>query len=209
MLYRIKMKTLLIISILALGWTQLNGQTDSTLTTEEWVGLVVVESMPEYAGGIEALQKYLNSNAIYTAQARTAEVSGTVYATFLVEENGNIANPKILRSLHPDLDSISLSLIEDMPNWIPAIQKGQPVACQFNLPIEFNLNEKRDGDTRPEPSKYWSKKGKKKFYALCTTDFGKSENECDCWYDFVIWNYNDDFMTDLDFEIIFDRQKCK
>jgi hypothetical protein len=72
MLYRIKMKTLLIISILALGWTQLNGQTDSTLTTEEWVGLVVVESMPEYAGGIEALQKYLNSNAIYTAQARTA-----------------------------------------------------------------------------------------------------------------------------------------
>jgi hypothetical protein len=96
-----------------------------------------------------------------------------------------------------------------MPNWIPAIQKGQPVACQFNLPIEFNLNEKRDGDTRPEPSKYWSKKGKKKFYALCTTDFGKSENECDCWYDFVIWNYNDDFMTDLDFEIIFDRQKCK
>ena len=203
------MKMLLNIIILTLGWTQLIGQSDSTSTSEEWVGLFVVESLPEYVGGYEALAKYLNSTAVYTDEARKAGVSGKVYISFFIEADGSISDPKILRSLNSDLDSVSISLIKNMPKWIPARQRGEPVACQFNLPIVFSLDKKQGNSNLPEPSKYWSKKGKKKFYKLCTTEFDKSKEECNCWYDFVLWNYNDKFLYELNFEIIFEKQKCK
>lgn len=192
-----------------MSWNQLIGQSDSTSTSEEWVGLIVVESLPEYVGGYEAFAKYLNSTAIYTDEARKAGVSGKVYISFLVEADGSITDPKILRSLNSDLDSVSISLIKNMPKWIPARQRGEPVACQFNLPIVFSLDENQGNSNLPEPSKYWSKKGKKKFYKLCTTEFDKSKEECNCWYDFVVWNYNDKFLHELNFEIIFEKQKCK
>jgi TonB family protein len=203
------MKILQTIIILTLGWSQLKGQTDSSSTSEEWVGLIIVESMPEYFGGYEALGKYLNTTAIYTDEARNAGVSGKVYASFLVESDGSISNPKILQGVHSDLDSVSISLIRNMPKWIPATQRGESVACQFNLPIAFSLEENQGNSNRPQPSIYWSKKGKKKFYKLCMAEFSRSEEECDCWYDFVIWNYNDKTERELDFQIIFDRQKCK
>ena len=201
------MKSPLAIIFLTLVWVQLHGQTDSAASSEEWVGLVVAESMPEYVGGFEALQRYVNSMAIYTDEARKSGISGTVYVKFLVQSDGTVAEAEILRGLHADLDSVTLSLIQNMPKWIPAQQRGKPVACQYNLPIVFNA-ESQGNLNRPEPSEYWKKKGKKKFYKLCTREFAKTKMKCDCWYDFVIWNYNDREIHELNFQTIFDRQKC-
>lgn len=202
------MRVVVIILGLAVSTVGLYGQNDSISSQEERLGFGAVEYMPEYVGGFEALERYLNSTAIYTEEARESGVSGTVYMTFLVDSDGSIADPRILKGLSRDLDSVSIALIENMPKWIPAMQRGQRIAYPYNLPIAFALDPNQQGLSRPIPSKYWRKKGRKKYYDLCLHEFEKPGEECDCWYDFIIWNYNDKHLKDLDFEIIFDRQEC-
>jgi len=107
-----------------------------------------------------------------------------------------------------DLDSISITLVKNMPRWIPARHRGKPVKCQFNMPIEFN-HKGKNGKNLPIPSKYWSKKGRRNFSQECLNEYGKTQAECDCWYNFIIWNYNTRKLDDLDLKSMFEYQKCK
>jgi len=204
------MKTQILIAFLFLISISIFGQNDTTGQNEdqEIELIMVLETMPKFVGGYEALYRYVNSNAIYTENARKEKVTGKVFISFWVEKDGSISEPKILRGLHPDLDSISLNLVKNMPKWIPATQRGQTVKCRFNLPIEFSFDQSQNSNNS-EPSKYWRKKGKKKFMKTCTQEFRKSKTECDCWYNFIILNYNNRTLKTLDIKEIFEKQKCK
>jgi TonB family protein len=183
-------------------------QEDSTARKNEDIEIItVVESMPQFIGGEEALQKYLITNAIYTTSALKDGSSGTVYVTFVIDENGNIVEPRILRGVHHDLDSISLRMIKNMPPWIPAKLRGKPVKYQFNQPVKFTLSQ-NPGLKTPQPSDYWAKKGKKYFFQKCLEEHNKSQAECDCWYEFILWNYNNYRLDDLDLNMMFEKQKC-
>jgi periplasmic protein TonB len=117
-------------------------QTDSiNLTPKELI--TIVESWPEFPGGEEARINYLKSNVQLPKNWNPDSIAGKVYIQFIVEVNGNITNPKILRGLDPVLDSIALQAVTNMPKWIPAKQKGKPVACIFNLPIKFGTDAKK------------------------------------------------------------------
>lgn len=164
--------------------------------------------MPEYIGGHEALSKYLNTHAVYTMNAREAGVSGVVYVSFMVDTNGSIGDIKVVRSLHRDLDSNAVQAVREMPPWLPATRRGKPVAVQYHLPVKFSLAE---GDPLriPEASQHWKKRGKRLFYKTCTEEFGHTIEECDCWYRFVVFNYNTRYFHELSFAEIFERQKCR
>jgi TonB family protein len=168
---------------------------------------MVVEKMPEFVGGIEAMMKYINTNAIYTKQAIKDSIEGNVFISFWVTKDGTISNPVIVRGLNHDLDSISLNLIKNMSKWIPATQRGLPIAVRYTLPIKFSLNWKSI-NARPTPTKYWLKKGKRQFEEVCRKQFAKGQSECDCWYNFIIWNYNSYRIDDLDLKEMFEKQKC-
>jgi periplasmic protein TonB len=117
-------------------------QTDSINSTPKEL-ITIVESWPEFPGGEEARINYLKSNVQLPKNWNPDSIAGKVYIQFIVEVNGNIANPKILRGLDPVLDSIAIKAIRNMPKWIPAKQKGKPVACIFNLPINFGTDKKK------------------------------------------------------------------
>jgi len=102
---------------------------------------VIVESMPEFVGGMNQLYKYINANVTYTEKAKKAKVSGSVFISFIIDPDGSVTKPKIVKGIHPDLDSISLLIIKNMPYWIPGYQKGIPVSVKYNLPINFNLEQ--------------------------------------------------------------------
>lgn len=166
------------------------------------------ESMPEFVGGWEAWFKYLINNVTYTPAAIKDSASGTVYVSFVVDESGNIVEPRILRGVHHDLDSISLRIIKNMPPWIPAKLRGKPVKCEIIKPIKFVINQNPCQLTL-NPSKYWAKKGKKYFNQKCLEEHGKSQAECDCLYEFILWNYNNYRLDDLDLNMMFEKQKCE
>jgi TonB family protein len=175
-----------------------HAQSDTTDQPEMEL-ILVVEKMPEFVGGDIARMRYFKANAIYTQAAQDANAGGIVYVSFWIEADGSITQSKILRGVHPDLDSVSLDLVNRMPNWIPAEQRGKPIRCQFTMPIRFG----------PEMSKYWRKKGEKRFLKICEEQYGKSRAECDCWFNFIIWNYNNRTLNSLDLDEIFKSQRCE
>ncbi|MBR1767072.1 MAG: energy transducer TonB [Bacteroidales bacterium] len=99
----------------------------------------VVENDPEFPGGMDALYKYLAQNIKYPDLARQNGITGKVYVTFVVERDGSIANPKVLRDIGGGCGAEAIRVVKSMPKWTPGKQRGKAVRVQFNLPVSFNL----------------------------------------------------------------------
>ena len=74
--------------------------------------------------------------------ARDKEIQGSVFVTFIVNKDGSINNPTILRGIGSGCDEEAIRVVKLMPNWEPGKIKGKPVPVQYNLPINFNLKER-------------------------------------------------------------------
>ena len=111
----------------------------------------VVEEMPEFPGGMGECLKFLGKNIKYPVEAQKAGVQGKVIVQFVVEKDGNIANPKVVRSIDPDLDGEAIRVISIMPKWKPGMQKGQPVRVKYTVPVTFRLDGK---DTKSNEARH-------------------------------------------------------
>lgn len=100
---------------------------------------VLVEQDPEFPGGIDSLYAWINRNLRYPEQARKENITGKVYVTFVVEKDGSISTPKILRDIGCGCGAEAIRVVKNMPRWNPGKQRGKPVRVQFNLPINFSL----------------------------------------------------------------------
>jgi protein TonB len=99
----------------------------------------IVEEMPSFPGGDAALMKYLGNNIKYPAIAKDAGIQGTVYVTFVVNEQGLVKDAKVLRSIGGGCDEEAIRVVQSMPKWKPGKQRGKSVKVQYNLPIRFTL----------------------------------------------------------------------
>jgi TonB family protein len=99
----------------------------------------LVDEMPEFYGGITALSDYLKKNLKYPEWERKNKIEGTVYVTFMVNKDGKIKYPRILRSVgkSKNFDREVLRVIEKMPHWKPGRLKKTNVNVQYHLPIKF------------------------------------------------------------------------
>ena len=102
---------------------------------------VLAQIMPKFDGDI---QQYLAKNIIYPKDLVESNVQGTAYVTFVIEKNGSISGTKILRGVHPELDSIAVNVVRHMPKWKPAEQSGKKVRIMMTLPIHFMINDKKE-----------------------------------------------------------------
>ena len=99
----------------------------------------VVEQMPEYPGGIAASVEYIQKNMRYPEAAEKNGTQGRVTVQFIIDKEGNVTNPKVLRSVDKDLDAEAIRLVGAMPKWKPGMQKGKAVAVKYTLPVVFKL----------------------------------------------------------------------
>ena len=107
---------------------------------EEEVVFVVVESMPEFPGGQQALFKYLGDNVKYPVIAQENGIQGRVICQFVVNKDGSIVDIEVVRSGgDPSLDKEAIRVIKSMPKWKPGKQRGKPVRVKFTLPVNFKL----------------------------------------------------------------------
>ena len=100
----------------------------------------IVEQMPSFPGGEAKLFQYLGENMKYPAMARDAGITGVVYVTFVVKEDGKIDGVRILRGVGGGCDEEAIRVVKSMPRWTPGKQRGKSVRVQYNLPIRFVLN---------------------------------------------------------------------
>ena len=101
----------------------------------------VVEEMPQYPGGPQALFEFLGKNVHYPEEAEKAGIQGRVIATFIVEKDGSISEPTVVKSVDPLLDAEALRVISAMPNWKPGKQNGEVVRVKYTVPLSFNLDD--------------------------------------------------------------------
>ena len=99
----------------------------------------VVEQMPSFKGGENALMSYLRNAIHYPAIAEENGIQGRVVCTFVVERDGSITDVKVARSVDPSLDKEATRVIKAMPKWIPGKQNGSSVRVKFTLPVTFKL----------------------------------------------------------------------
>jgi TonB family protein len=104
---------------------------------------IVVEQMPEFPGGEDSLRNFIRRTIKYPDLARESSVEGTVYINFIIEKDGSVSNPKILRGIGSGCDEEAIRVIKLMPRWIPGKQNGKTVRVQYNLPIKFKLDDEK------------------------------------------------------------------
>lgn len=107
---------------------------------EEEVIFMVVETMPEFPGGQQALFKYLGENVKYPVIAQENGIQGRVICQFVVNKDGSIVDVVVVRSSgEPSLDKEALRVINSMPKWKPGKQRGKPVRVKYTVPVNFRL----------------------------------------------------------------------
>ena len=107
---------------------------------EEEVVFVIVESMPEFPGGQQALFKYLSDNVKYPVIAQENGIQGRVICQFVVNKDGSIVDVEVVRSGgDPSLDKEAIRVIKSMPKWKPGKQRGKAVRVKYTVPVNFKL----------------------------------------------------------------------
>ncbi len=104
----------------------------------------IVENMPEFPGGQEAMFNHIKENIVYPTEAKEKGIEGKVYVNFTVNEDGSIGNVKVIRGVHPLLDNESVRVVKSFPKWTPGKQKGKLVRVSYNLPITFRMSNTED-----------------------------------------------------------------
>lgn len=100
---------------------------------------VVVEKMPEFAGGMDALMRYLRSHLRYPSAALREQAEGRVYVSFVVQADGTIADISVPKGLGYGLDEEAQRVVRQMPPWTPGRQSNHAVPVRFTLPITFKI----------------------------------------------------------------------
>ena len=106
---------------------------------EEQTIFEIVENMPEFPGGMAQCLQFLAKNIKYPTIAQENGTQGRVIIQFVVNKDGSIVDPKVVRSVDPYLDKEALRVIMTMPKWKPGMQRGKPVRVKFTVPVMFRL----------------------------------------------------------------------
>jgi TonB family protein len=100
----------------------------------------VAEKSPEFKGGQAGLAQFLMKTLKYPPNAAREGVQGKVFVSFVVDEQGQVTDIEVLRSVHPDLDQEARRVVQASSGmWKPALVRGQSVKSRFNLPLTFAM----------------------------------------------------------------------
>jgi len=100
---------------------------------------VVVEEMPAFPGGDQALLKYIGENTNYPQVSKEQNIQGRVIIRFCVTEKGGISQISVLKRVSPELDKEAMRVVSTLPDFNPGKQGGKAVPVWYMVPITFTL----------------------------------------------------------------------
>lgn len=105
------------------------------------IPFVSVEEKPTFNGGdANDFSKWVNQNIQYPAVAQEKGVEGRVVLGFVVDENGQVKDVKVLKGVDPALDAEAVRVVSASPKWAAGKQNGQAAKVSYTFPVVFKLN---------------------------------------------------------------------
>lgn len=99
----------------------------------------IVEEMPVFKGGEYEMDRFIKSNINCPDEAK--KKAGIIYISFIIDTNGNVNNPTILKGIEKSLDEEAIRVVNKTNGmWLPGKQDGHKLNVQFNLSINFSLS---------------------------------------------------------------------
>ena len=117
-----------------------------TDTTQMEEILTIAQEMPVFPGGDSAMYEYIVNNMVYPEEARNKGLAGKVFVQFVINKNGEVVNPRIARGIDPILDNEIIRVVQNMPQWTPGKNNGEPVNVVKTIPVSFK-NEPQPKET--------------------------------------------------------------
>ncbi|MEL7144772.1 MAG: TonB family protein [Bacteroidota bacterium] len=93
--------------------------------------------------GFDSLYRYLRESLIYPVEPPGDTIQGVVEIMFLVGNEGQITDPKVMTSLGEAFDKEALRVIKNMPPWTPAMVNEIPMSIRKQIAIQFRKKTKR------------------------------------------------------------------
>ncbi|OAN61896.1 hypothetical protein A8B79_05600 [Balneola sp. EhC07] len=90
--------------------------------------------MPTIIGGQEALYSKIK----YPKIAQNIGIEGRVHVQFIIDKQGKVIDPEIIRGVHPDLDAEVLRVIK-LVRFSPGVQNGTLVKVKMVQSVNFKL----------------------------------------------------------------------
>lgn len=109
----------------------------SLLLEEDWdedFVFVAVQQLPELIGGLASLRDEIQ----YPEMARRRGIEGRVFVQFIVNEQGKVEDPKVIRGIGGGCDEEVYNAIKKM-RFRPGMQRGRTVRVQFTISVLFRL----------------------------------------------------------------------
>lgn len=119
---------------------------DTTVTVELYPRVTLPDGSlpktavpPRFSDARGSAQQFLGQELEYPEEARDAGIQGTVVVRFLVDEQGALRRPEIVRGVGGGCSDEVLRVTGKMPAWIPGQMDGKPTAMMYYLPVQFTL----------------------------------------------------------------------
>ena len=95
----------------------------------------------EYPGK-DKFSEFVARSLIYPTHLRNMGIQGTVVLSFSIQKDGSLADIKVIKSAHPDLDKEAIRVVEKSEKWLPEKAFNQTFNVRFTFPVMFRLSEK-------------------------------------------------------------------
>ena len=134
------MKTLFLFLLLCCSTLLLaQHKKSTTVVKEDTTVYTVVDKMPEFPGGSEAMMQFISKNIKFPSIYNEAEIQGRVMIKCIVEKDGSLSTIIVARGIDHPLDMEAVRVVSIMPKWIPGELKGKKVRVQVVIPLNFKL----------------------------------------------------------------------
>lgn len=100
-----------------------------------------IDSPATYPGGISEFYKFIGNNLKYPDTAIKNNVQGSVLVSFIIEQDGTLADTKVEKKLGSGTDEEAIRVLKLSKKWNPGLIDGKPVRVKYNIPVKFSLSK--------------------------------------------------------------------
>ena len=97
------------------------------------------EKEAAFKNGVPGWKTYIQKNLTVPDRALKSRVGGTVNVAFVILENGEIGDARIIRSVEYSLDQEGIRVIKKSPPWIPGEKDGKKMKTYHVQPMTFAI----------------------------------------------------------------------